>query len=167
MIGCRGCGPLWMAIVSTDRAVVWNHDNIEHRLVFAKAMAPLVAVLWKRKEDFGAIEARIYMRTLKSVSAPILVAAVEKSLELDTWFPEPSKLLGYAADAIDAQRKAVRDQWLTDCADCYGSRWVSLTIDGVIYEQRCGCWTRAMQAMAEVGEPIKRPALQASNPEVP
>ena len=148
-----------MAVMSTEREVIWNAENGEHRRAFATALAPLVAVLWKRKEDFGAIEARIYMRTLKHVPAAILVAAVERSLEVDTWFPEPSKLLGYAADVIDEQRKAAREKWLTDCAECHGSRWVSLEIDGVTYEKRCGCWTRAMQAMAEVGEPIKRPAL--------
>ena len=141
-----------------DRPAIWNPLNADHRLAFATAMAPLVSILWKRKEDFGRTEATIYMRTLKHVPAPILVAAVERALEVETWFPEPAKLLVYAADELDAQRKAAGDKWLTDCVECHGSRWV----DVGNHVQRCGCWTRAMQAIRAVGEPIKRPRLEAS-----
>lgn len=147
-------------------SAVWDANDPEHRTAFSTALAPLVAVLWKRKEDFGAIEARIYMRTLKQVPAPILEAAIDKSLATDTWFPEPAKLLGYAADAMDDERKAVCQKWLADCNECYGTRWVDLVIDGVVYEKRCGCFTRTMRAIAEIGEPLRRKELPPGNPNV-
>lgn len=155
-----------MAVMSTERVVVWNHEQADQRRAFATVIAPLVAVLWKRKEDFGAVEARIYMQTLKYVPVPMLVAAVEQSLAVDTWFPEPSKLLAYASDAIVLERRKVQERWLgTDCADCHQSRWVEIAVGGVTRTTRCGCWRRAMHALAEVGEPIARPRLEASNDE--
>lgn len=147
--------------------VIWDADNADHRRAFATALAPLVAVLWKRKEPFGMVEARIYMRTLKNVPSSILVSAIEKALELEEWFPEPAKLLNYAADLVEEGRKAVAEKWLTDdCEECHGSRWVGLIVDGVRRESRCGCWKRAITEMAEIGQPLKRKQLPATNPNV-
>ena len=146
--------------------VIWDSENADHRRAFATALAPLVAVLWKRKEPFGVVEARIYMRTLKHVPSAILVSTIEKALETEEWFPEPARLLAIAADLVDEGRKAVAEKWLgTDCEECHGSRWRSITVDGVERLERCGCFRRAMQEMAEVGHPLKRKALPP-NPNV-
>lgn len=147
--------------------VVWDGDNADHRRAFATAIAPLVSVLWKRKEEFGMVEARIYMRTLKHVPSAILVSAIERALEQETWFPEPAKLLAHAADIIEEKRDAAWRKWMGDgqeCVECHNSRWITLEVDGVSRLKRCGCWTRAMQEMAEVGEPIKRKQLPPANP---
>lgn len=153
--------------MASDRKVIWDSENADHRRAFATALAPLVAILWKRKEPFGMVEARIYMRTLKHVPSAIMVSTIEKALETEEWFPEPAKLLNIAADVIDEGRKAISAKWLTDdCEDCHGSRWVGVEVDGVRRETRCGCWRRAMAEMAELGEPLKRKQLPAANPNV-
>lgn len=146
--------------------VVWDADNADHRRAFATALAPIVSVLWKRKEPFGMVEARIYMRTLKHVPSGILVSAIERALETEEWFPEPAKLLNIAADVIEEQRRAVAAKWLTDCEECHGSRWRGITVDGVERLERCGCWQRAMAEMAAIGEPLKRKSLPPANPHV-
>ena len=153
--------------MADERLVVWNHENADHRRAFATALAPLVAVLWKKKDPFGVVEARIYMRTLKHVPSTILVAAVEKALEVEEWFPEPAKLLNIAADLIEEGRRAIAQKWLgEDCEECHGSRWRGITVDGVERLERCGCWTRAMTEMAAIGQPLRRKALPPANPNV-
>ncbi len=99
------------------------------------------------------------MRALKDVPPAILGLACERALETLAWFPEPVKLLDLSAQIIDEQRKAIAAKWLTDCSECYGSRFIDIEVDGVNTVHRCGCWIRAMQEIKAVGEPIKRPAL--------
>lgn len=152
--------------MADERPIIWNHENAEHRRAFATTLAPLVSVLWKKKEPFGVVEARIYMRTLKHVPSAILVAAVDKALETETWFPEPAKLLEIAADLVEEGRRAAAAKWLTDCEECHGSRWREITVDGVARLERCGCWQRAMAEMAAIGEPLKKKALPPANPNV-
>lgn len=152
-----------------EREVFWNPDDINHRIAFATAIAPLV-ILWKRKEDMmPKAEARIYMNTLKHVSSAILVAAVERTLELETWFPEPAKLLAHAADIVDERRDASWKKWIgadQDCEECHRTRWVTVDVDGVERLKRCGCWERAMAEMAAIGQPLKRKELPPANPNV-
>lgn len=142
--------------------VIWNHENGEHRRAFALLLAPLVAVLWKKKEPFGVVEARTYMRTLKHVSQPILVAAVEKALAEQQWFPEPAVLLDYSAGIVAERRREAQAKWLTDCGVCHGSRWSEIEVDGVIRNERCECWKRMQVALSEIGQPIERPKLLTS-----
>jgi hypothetical protein len=151
------------------RAVVWDHENADHRRAFATAIAPLVSVLWKKSEPFSRADAVIYMRTLKYVPTTILVEAVEKALEVETWFPEPAKLLNHAADLIEAKREAAWKKWIGDgqeCEECHNSRWVTITLDGVERLTRCGCWNRAVAEMDAIGQPLKRKELPAANVEM-
>jgi len=152
--------------MGNERPVVWNADHADHRRAFATAIAPLVQVLWKRKEEFGMVDARIYMKTLKHVPSAVLVAACERALESMAWFPEPAKLLDMAAVIIEEQRQALTAKGLGECADCDGLRWVGIQMDGVTRFKRCGCWRRRQQMLAEIGEPIKRPALPAAREDV-
>ena len=135
--------------------VIWNHENADHRRAFATALAPLVAVLWKRKDDFGVVEARTYMRTLKYVPSAILVQAIEKSLVEDTWFPEPSKLLDYAAELTDTQRREVRMKWIQHCD--HASGFEEIEVNGVTRLKRCACRERMALELATIGAPIERP----------
>lgn len=143
--------------MANDRPIVWDFENADHRRAFATALAPLVSVLWKKKEPFGVVEARTYMRTLKHVPSPILVEAVEKALEVERWFPEPAKLLDFAAELITVKRREAQVKWLTDCEQCHGARWVPVVVDGRTYETRCDCWKRMRIALEEIGQPIDRP----------
>ena len=155
--------------MANAREVVWNADNADHRRAFALLLAPLIAVLWKKKEPFGVTEARIYMNTLKHVASAILFAAVERALELETWFPEPAKLLAHAADIVDERRDAAWRKWIgegQECEECHNSRWITVEIDGVPRLTRCGCWNRAMAEMAAIGQPLKRKELPPANPHV-
>ena len=152
--------------MGNERPVVWNADHADHRRAFATAIAPLVQVLWKRKEEFGMVDARIYMKTLKHVPSAVLVAACERALESMAWFPEPVKLLDMAAAIIEEQRQALTAKGLPECVDCDGSRWAEIQVDGVTRLQRCGCWRRRQQMLADIGEPIKRPALAAAREDV-
>lgn len=152
-----------------SRPIVWDHEHADHRRAFATAIAPLVSVLWKKSEPFTRADAVIYMRTLKHVPTAILVDAVERALEKETWFPEPAKLLNHAADIIDERREAAWKKWIGDgqeCAECHNTRWVSVVVDGVSRESRCGCWKRAMAEMVEIGQPLRRKELPAGNPHV-
>lgn len=159
MIGSPASGSSSMA------EVFWNADNPDHRRAFATAIAPLV-VLWKRKDPMmPPAEAKVYMRALKHVPSAILVAAVERTLEQESWFPEPAKLVNHAADLIEEGRQRAWQKHLGGCEDCHGSRWVSLEVDGVERLERCGCFKRAMVAMSEVGQPIKRPLALPSAPD--
>lgn len=157
------------SMATKKHAVIWDAESADHRRGFATAIAPLVAVLWKRKEPFGRPEAAIYMRTLKYVPTTILVEAVERALEVETWFPEPAKLLAHAADIIEAKREAAWKKWIGDgqeCEECHNSRWVTITLDGVERLTRCGCWNRAIAEMDAIGEPLKRKELPSANPNV-
>lgn len=145
-----------------DRPVIWDYQNANHRMAFATALAPIVNTLWKRKENFSKQDAVIYMRVLKFVPSAILVEAVDEMLSAEKWFPEPSTVLKYCADIVDAKRKEACKRWLgTDCEDCHGSRWREIDVDGVSRLERCGCWKRAMLEMDQIGQPLPRPALPA------
>ena len=148
---------------ATEKPVVWDADHPDHRRAFATAIAPLVAVLWKRKEPFARPEAMTYMRTLKYVPSSILVAAVERSLEAETWFPEPAKLLEYAA-LIQSERRRIASAPLAQCE--HPSHWIE-NADG--QQVRCACWIATRQAMSEIGEPLvakRLPAMREPEAEI-
>lgn len=144
--------------------VYWDHAKDAHRVAFATALAPLVAVLWKRG-TFGKTEAMLYMRTLKHVPPAVLADAADRALATLAWFPEPVKLLALASDIVAERRRAVFARWLTDCVECDGTRWRPVIVKGIERWMRCPCWLRAQQEADAIGAPIPRPQLPAHQDE--
>lgn len=68
--------------------------------------------------------------------------------------PQPGELKAACAGVMQAKRKAAAALHLSGCE--HSGHWIE---NGQGRHQRCPCWTRAMQAMDQVGQAIALPAV--------
>lgn len=119
------------------------------RLAFGQAIFALATAL---SFDLDEAVLGVYWHALKDVPnglrADVLLEAGNRK-----WFkfPKPAELKELAAEMMAAKRKAAAALHLEGCE--HSSHFIE--IDGRL--QRCGCWTRAQRAMADVGQAIALP----------
>lgn len=96
---------------------------------------------------------RVYWHALKSVPSEVRRQALARASEMPWFkFPQPGELKKLATVVWNEQRSAAAQRHLADCS--HSGHWIDLG-RGMT---RCPCWTRAMQAMQAVGEPVALPA---------
>lgn len=114
---------------------------------FRAILGPLVLVL---RADFDLPTWTAYYRALGDVPAPLLAAAVDRATKTATFMPKPGELRTFA----EAARKALIASLPYDpseCAQCDGTGWETLTEGDVQRVTRCGCWKRHQAQVAELG----------------
>lgn len=137
----------------------WNRDSEPDRKKFALILAPLVGA--SRTKSFTRHEGTAYILSMQDVSPEILTAAVESLVRQGvTWMPKPGDLKAECAKVMADKRKAAAAKHLEDCD--HSSHWIE--IDGRL--QRCPCWKRAQQAMADVGQAIALPPSREDSMEL-
>lgn len=130
--------------------IFWRRDNEDDRKRFALLMAPLIGA--SRTKSFTRHEGTAYILSMQDVPPAILEAAVEQLVrEGVTWMPKPGDLKKTCAEVMAAKRKSAAAMHLDGCE--HSSHFIE--IDGRM--QRCPCWKRAQEAMANVGQAIALP----------
>lgn len=131
--------------------IFWRRDNEDDRKKFALLLAPLVGA--SRTKSFTRHEGTAYILSMQDVPPAILEDAVASLVQLGvTWMPKPGDLKAECAKVMAAKRKAAAAMHLESCD--HDSHFIE--IDG--RNERCSCWKRAQQAMADVGQAIALPA---------
>lgn len=130
--------------------VFWRRDNEEDRQRFATLLLPLVGA--SRTKSFTRSEGTAYILSMQDVPPAILEAAVVRLVKAGvTWMPKPGELKAECAKVMSERRAAAAQLHLSECT--HSSHWIE--VDGAM--QRCPCWTRAQQAMLEVGQALALP----------
>lgn len=154
---------------------LWKFTDAGHRALFGQLLAPLVAAAgtfvireW-RDEAYSRVQLQSWILSLCDVPEPILRESLDRVIARGvTLMPRPGDVKAVCCEIVDERRReaAKRAAALKDeCAQCGGSQWVSSVSDGVETVKRCWCFTRGLELIAEAGEPLKRPALQAAEPQ--
>jgi len=146
------------------RQQVKADDTREAREEFARRFRALAAAYRHELTD-DAI--RIYWRVLKDIPLEIRDAGMERHICSWKFFPTVDELLNACADVVDERRKAVSakaTKEIAECSDCGGSGL--RTAEGHNAVAPCSCRKRAALMLANVVQPIKRPALPPTDPEV-
>ena len=139
--------------------IFWNRDREPDRIAFARAIAPLVAA--SRTKTFTRPEATAYMLSMQDVPPAILEEAVAALLQRGVdWMPKPGDLKKECAVVMATKRKAAAARHLEDCE--HSSHFIE--INGK--NERCPCWKRAQQAMADVGQAITLPPSREDTSEL-
>lgn len=139
--------------------IFWRRDSEEDRKRFALLMAPLVGA--SRTKTFTRHEGTAYILSMQDVPPAILEEAVIALVQQGvTWMPKPGELKAECAKVMAAKRKVAASLHLEGCE--HSSHFIE--IDGRM--QRCPCWTRAQQAMADVGQAIALPPSREDSSEL-
>lgn len=139
-----------------DPIVHWDRMNPEHRERFGVLLAPLIAA--SRTKDYetkekATVQLHTWMISLREVPASILEEAIANLVNAGvTFMPKPGEVKAACAKVMAAKRKAAAALHLEHCD--HASQW----IDGPNGLERCPCWKRAQQAMADVGQAIALPS---------
>ncbi len=129
--------------------------NAEHRARFAVLLAPLIAA--SRTKDYettekATVQLHTWMISMSDVPESILSEAIAKMVNVGVMFmPRPGELKAACAKVMAVKRKAAAAIHLEGCEHS------SHFIEGKNGMQRCPCWKRAQQAMADVGQAIALP----------
>jgi hypothetical protein len=129
------------------------------RQAFKDAMDHLAAAY---RHELTTEAIRVYWHALKDVSEPLQHEGMARCAQTLKFFPTVAELRTACADIVDERRalaarsaKALQE----DCPDCHGSGLRD--VEGPNTVVRCRCVKRALELIAEAGEPLKRPALPA------
>jgi hypothetical protein len=138
-----------------DYVVHWDRMNAAHRERFALMLAPLIAA--SRTKDYetkerATVQLHTWMLSMREVPAAVLEEAIASLVNAGVKFmPKPGELKAECAKVMATKRKAAAALHLESCD--HSSQWV----DGPNGLERCPCWKRAQQAMADVGQAIALP----------
>ena len=123
---------------------------------FVAILSPLVVTM---RAQFDQPTWTAYYRALEDVPAALLASAVVRATKSATFMPKPGELRQFAEDARKALVASVKFD-PSECAQCDGTGWETVTEHDVKRVQRCGCWTRYQQHVAALGcgsEPLALP----------
>jgi hypothetical protein len=136
--------------MANDHPVFWRRDDEDDRKRFATLLLPLVGA--SRTKSFTRAEGTAYILSMQDVPPAILEEAVVRLVRAGvTWMPKPGDLKTECAKVMAEKRATAARLHLSECT--HSSHWIE--IDGKL--QRCPCWTRAQQAMLDVGHQIALP----------
>jgi hypothetical protein len=125
-----------------------------------RAMAIAMLVEAFGVKDFTPARVRAYEDGLNTIPIPLLNAAVRRAIQTRTFLPKVAEL---RTDAEACRRELLASNQYEPCAQCDETGWERVTVDGIHRVQRCGCWKRHQQKLAQIGvtsEPIALPPHQ-------
>jgi len=153
-------------------ADVWNYRNAEHVRTMLALLAPLVAAARPREfadKDVARDQAKAFLMALKDVPADVLEEAIANTMvEGVKWMPKPGDLREACAAVVDGRRRVAARKakaLAEDCAQCGGSQWETVVIDGVERVQRCRCFALGLELMAGVEARLSLPPARSSEGE--
>jgi hypothetical protein len=118
---------------------------------FAHGMLLLATSLQQELDD---AQLGVYWHHLKALPVDVRSEVMRKASGMKWFkFPQPGQLKELAAGILEERRKAAAAQHLADCT--HSGRWIEGE-NGTL--QRCPCHARAMQAMADAGQPVALPS---------
>jgi hypothetical protein len=118
---------------------------------FAHGMLLLATSLQQELDD---AQLGVYWHHLKALPVDVRSEVMRKASGMKWFkFPQPGQLKELAAGILEERRKAAAAVHLADCT--HSGRWIEGE-DGTL--QRCPCHARAMQAMADAGQPLALPS---------
>lgn len=126
-----------------------------NRSEFRAMIEPLVVALGA---SFDLPTWTVYYRALEDVSAPLLAAAVERAAKSARFMPKPGELRQYAEDARTALMAAHPYE---GCCECEGQIGWRPRLDQPRAVERCPCWGRHQERLAQLGvgwAPLALPA---------
>lgn len=113
--------------------------------------------------EVDEMTARVYRGLMRDIAPDVLFAGVNrliKSAAAGKKFypmPRPHDWMRACQDEI-VQRRADAMKTLGDCGICNGSRWMTVTEEGVERLTRCDCWRLRLQAADAAGKLLALPA---------
>lgn len=143
---------------------IWDRMNPEHRARFGVLLAPLIAA--SRTKDYetpekATVQLHTWMISMCEVPESILSEAIANLVNRGvTWMPKPGDLKAECAKVMALKRKAAAALHLDTCE--HSSRFID--VSGRM--ERCPCWKRAQQAMADVGQAIALPPSREDQMEI-
>lgn len=99
--------------------------------------------------DLTPARIRIYDQALEKLPVRVLEPMVQKAITTRTFFPKVAELL---MDAEMVRQELVAALGDYGCASCDMQRgWVMVTHPDGVRAERCSCWTRHQQKLAQLG----------------
>lgn len=96
----------------------------------------------------------VYWHAMKKIPAEARRQAFADASEVKWFkFPKPAEMVELGARIVASRRQAAAARHLADCE--HTGHFIENSLGRM---ERCPCWTRAQQAMADVGQPIALPA---------
>ena len=140
----------------------------QHAGAVAMAIVTLVEAYHVSPAGMPPTRTKVYEKALLKVPMGLLPAMTQRAIETrpsrgKDWLPSVADLL---VDAEACRRVLVAANPYTGCAECEDQRgWRKLHINGFELVQRCPCWDRHQQKLAQLGVtggPLVLPAASSS-----